>query len=142
MNRAKEIDWWYWLITDCLLVVYLFDWPLTWQWGIWPVVALTCIQAVHYLARDKRLAAFTVQVRLAYLFLLIAGTYPPLGFIHWVQLIGTTAFVTDNYCPLARIMVLMPWNRNGPLTLERVWHTFVAPPVSGSFLQVSKKAQP
>lgn len=131
MNRLKEMDWWYWLVTDCLLIAGLAGW----HWGVLLVIGLTMIQTVHYFVRERRIAAFPVQVRLGYLLLLVLGMYPPLGFIHWIQLAGTTAVVTVGYCPLARIMVLMPWNRSRPLTPALVWNTIISPPVTGSILE-------
>jgi len=58
----------------------------------------------------------------------------PLGFLHWIQLAGTTAMVLVDYCPGARLVSLMPWNRRVPLTLGLVVRTFVRPPVRGSIL--------
>ena len=133
MSRFREADWWYWLGTDGLLIGSLAGW----RWGVWPVIGLTVIQAVHYLYRERRIAAFTVQVRLGYLLLLVLGTISPLGFIHWVQLAGTTAVVTVGYCPLARILALMPWNRRRPFTAALVWKTIMSPPVAGSILDVN-----
>jgi hypothetical protein len=136
MKRLREIDWWYWLVTDGLLIGDLAGW----RWGIYPVIALTVIQAMHYVVREGHIAAFPVQVRLGYLLLLVLGIYSPLGFIHWIQLAGTTAVVTVGYCPLARILVLMPWNRSSrPLTAALVWNTLILPPVSGSILDVQSK---
>jgi hypothetical protein len=131
MNRWNEMDWWYWLVTDCLLTGGLAGWP----WGGYPVIAVTIIQVAHYLARERHIAAFPVQVRLAYLLLLVLGMYPVLGLVHWLQFAGTTAVVAVGYCPLARILVLMPWNRRRRLTLALVWHTLVSPPVRGSVLK-------
>ena len=132
MSRWKEMDWWYWLATDGLLIGSVAGW----RWGIYPAVALTVLQAVHYLVRERCIAAFPVQVRLGYLLLLVLGMYPPLGFIHWIQLAGTTAVVTVGYCPLARIMVLMPWNRSRPLSVALAWNTIISSPVAGSILEV------
>jgi hypothetical protein len=132
MNRWKKMDWWYWLATDGLLIGSVAGW----RWGAYPVITLTVIQAVHYLIRERRIAAFPVQVRLGYLLLLVLGMYPPLSFIHWIQLAGTTAVVTVGYCPLARIMVLMPWNRSRPLSVALAWNTLISPPVAGSILGV------
>ena len=101
MNCWKGKDWWYWLVTDCLLIGSLAGW----FWGIYPVIALTVIQTVHYFIRDRYITAFPVQVRLGYLLLLVLGMYPPLGFIHWVQFAGTTAVVTVGYCPLALSLI-------------------------------------
>ena len=139
MNRLKEMDWWYWLVTDCLLLAYLTGWltgwSLEWDWGLQLVMVWVLIHTTHYLVREKHITAFPVQVRLAYLLLLILGAYPPLGFLHWLQFLGTTVSLTDDYCFLARVMALMPWNRQRPLTLERAWNTIVAPPVSESILE-------
>lgn len=130
MKRLREMDWWYWLATDALLIGCLAGW----RWGVVPVIGLTLVQALHYFGRERRIAAFPVQVRLGYLLLLVLGTWPYLGFIHWIQLAGTTAVVTVGYCPLARILALMPWNRNTPLTLALVWEIITLPPVAGSIL--------
>jgi hypothetical protein len=133
MNRLKEMDWWYWLVTDGLLIGSLAGW----RWEAYPVIALTVIQAAHYLHRERRIMAFPVQVRLGYLLLLVLGTIAPLGFIHWIQLAGTTAVVTVGYCPLARILALMPWNRRRPLSAALVWNTIISSPVAGSILDVN-----
>jgi hypothetical protein len=126
------MDWWYWLVTDGLLIGHLAGW----HWGAWPVIALTVVQVAHYRVRERRVTSFPVQVRLGYLLLLVLGTMPYLGFIHWIQLAGTTAVVTVGYCPLARMLALMPWNRSRPLTAAQVWDIIVAPPVAGSILDV------
>jgi len=137
MNCWKEMDWWYWLVTDGLLIGSLAGWP----WDIYPAIALTSIQTVHYLVRERRIAAFPVQVRLSYLLLLVLGMYPPLGFIHWIQLAGTTAVVMVGYCPLARIMVLMSWNRRRQFAAELIWNTIISPPVAGSVMDVRAEKQ-
>ena len=48
--------------------------------------------------------------------MLLAGLWPPLSFLHWIQLIGTTARVTTGYCLLARLLSLLPWNRSEKLS--------------------------
>jgi hypothetical protein len=92
-------------------------------------------QAAHFLLREGRPSAFPVQVRVGYLGLLLAGQWDPLYFVYWVQLVGTTAMVAFDYCPLARALSLMPWNRQQPLSARLVLRTFLAPPVKGSILQ-------
>jgi hypothetical protein len=129
--RDRDLGWWYWLVTDALLVGGLAGWPA----GFAPVIALSTVQAGHYLHREGRLAAFPVQVRLGYLGLLLAGLWDPLHFVYWVQLAGTTAMVVFDYCPLARFLSLMPWNRRERFSARLVLRTFLAPPVRGSVLQ-------
>jgi hypothetical protein len=102
--------------------------------AILAAIALTAVQLVHFAARERALAAFPVQVRAAYLALLAAGLFPPLAFIHWVQLVGTWLMVLVGYCPLARALSLLPWNRRQPLSAALVRRTFLSPPVRGSIV--------
>ena len=141
MNRLKEKDWWFWFVTDCLLFNHLAEWPVDIFLSIAPVIGFTAVHAVYYMARDKRIASFPLQVRLAYILLLIMGSWRPLEFIHWIQLFGTTALLVYDYCLLARIMTLMPWNRNRPFSIELAWNTFITKPVAGSFLQTAQGKQ-
>lgn len=131
MKRFRQIGYWYWLAIDILLAVGLF--------GIAPEALLVAIglgtfQSIHYLIRHGRLSAFPVQVRVAYLGLLVLGQFGPLVIFNWIQLIGTTALLVFDYCPLARMLSLMPWNRTRPFSWRLMWWTVVARPVSGSFL--------
>lgn len=132
MNIIRDMEWWYWLVTDALLLGSLAGW----RWGAWPVMLLTGVQVVHYLVRERRVMAFPVQVRLGYLLLVVLGTVPSLGVIHWLLFAGTTARVTTQYCLLARCMALMPWNRSKPLSATLVWKIITLPPVAGSILDV------
>jgi hypothetical protein len=67
-----------------------------------------------------------VQVRVAYLAMLLAGLREPLQWIHWLQLAGTTARVGAGYCFMARTLSLAPWNRWQPLTRELVRRTYLS----------------
>ena len=132
MTRSlfNDIKWWYWLATAILLVGAVAGVSA----AILAAIALTAVQLIHFATRERALAAFPVQVRAAYLALLVAGLYPPLGFIHWVQLVGTWAMVLVGYCPLARALSLLPWNRRQPLSADLVRRTFLSPPVRGSIV--------
>jgi hypothetical protein len=52
-----------------------------------------------------------------------------------VQLVGTWAMVLVGYCPLARALSLLPWNRRQPLSADLVRRTFLSPPVRGSIVE-------
>jgi hypothetical protein len=131
MGHVGTIAWWYWLVTGVLLAGALAGCPL----GFAPPVALTLVHTLHFLAREGSVKAFPVQVRIGYLLWMVAGLWTPLGFFHWVQLAGTTAAVVVDYCPMARLVSLLPWNRRLPLTLPLVVGTFLRPPVRGSILE-------
>jgi hypothetical protein len=133
--RFPDTAWWYW----AALVVLLAAVP------IWPAAgpaaaAVGVVQAAHFYVREERIEALPVQVRLTFLALLLAGFSPPLAWLHWLMLAGTTARVAFDYCLLARTLALMPWNRTRPLTLPLVRVAYFTPPVAGSILAVLARA--
>lgn len=128
MSR-KRIVWTYWFVTAILLTLWL---AAGWTAAIDAVVALTAIQVAHFLFLEKRIEAFPVQVRIAYLLIAVAGYWWPLFFLHWIQFAGTWAFVTVGYCPLARMMMLLPWNREWDLGWRSIWVLITTPPADGS----------
>ena len=138
-SRLNDVKWWYWLATAVLLAAYL---AAGLRATIFAAIALTAVQLVHFAARERELAAFPVQVRAAYVGLLMLGLYPPLVFIHWIQLVGTWAMVLVGYCPLARMLSLLPWNRRQPLSAALVRRTFLSPPVRGSIVDAINQPQP
>lgn len=128
--RVRSLRWWYWLATALLLAAALLGWPA----GLPVTMGFVAVQAAYYVAREGALHAFPAQTRVAFLGLLAAGTWPPLAFLHWLQLAGTCASVAFDYCLLARAVSLLPWNRTGPFGLRRAWRTFASPPLRGSAL--------
>lgn len=128
---TSDLGWWYWLATVVVLAEGLLGWPL----GFMPVIALGVLQSAHFLVREQSARALSVQVRVTYLGLLLTGLWAPLGFIHWLLLAGTIVIVLFDYCALARVLSLLPWNRHEALNLRLVARTFLTPPVKGSILQ-------
>lgn len=132
MRFDSGVGWWYWLATMPLLIAGVSGRA----WGILPAMALCLVQAAHFAWREGGLTAFPIQVRAAYLLLLGIGLWAPMQWLHWVQLVGTSARVAVGYCLLARIMSLMPWNRFEPWSRDLIWRTFLtlheARPCSGA----------
>lgn len=128
--NTRSLRWWYWFATACLLGVALAGWAP----GLALLIGFVAGQLAHFLVRERSWRAFPVQTRIAYLALLAAGTWPPFGVLHWLQLAGTVCSVAFDYCPLARALSLLPWNRRRPLTIETIWRTFASGPVKGSVL--------
>ncbi|MDH5649307.1 MAG: hypothetical protein OEY67_06590 [Gammaproteobacteria bacterium] len=126
----KNSIWWYWLATIPLLAMGVAGQVE----AIYLAMVLTVIQFVHYRIADEKIS-FRVQVRAYYLGLLVMGLWAPLFWIHWVQLIGTTAMVLFGYCTLARLSSLLPWNRTAVLNWDLVKRTFFSAPVRGNILQ-------
>jgi hypothetical protein len=77
------------------------------------VVVFSAAHALLFLVLFAfRLEPFPVQVRIAYFLWVLVGTYVPhmtiLMYITTVGLLGNLFF---RYCPLARMIHLLPWNR-------------------------------
>jgi len=126
-----NLIWVYWVITDLLLIVGVLIEP---QALIWAII-FNVIQVIHFYWLTPKILNFAVQVRLAYLLLLLLAMYPPLYFIFYLQIIGTTAMIVFNYCFLARFMSLMPWNKSQAYSIESFINTFFSKPVDGSVQQ-------
>lgn len=126
----KKLSWWFWLVTIPMLGAGLAGNPA----GYRAAMGLSLFQLGWYMLADKSLTSFTVQVRAAYLMLLVICYFEPLRFIYWLPFCGTTAMVLVSYCPMARFLSLMPWNRTEPLTAALIRKTFLSPPVYGSIL--------
>ncbi|ALA56895.1 hypothetical protein [Nitrospira moscoviensis] len=138
MKRMQDLGWWYWLATVSLLGGGLFGWP----WGLCLAMALTIVQIGHVFWITGDVTAFALQVRAAYLAMLVAGLWGPLKWLHWMQLIGTIARVAAGYCFLARSLSLAPWNRRYPLSWDLVKRTYFAaaaavPPCGAVFRRMS-----
>ena len=131
MFEYKDIGWWYWLLTVCLLTAGIAGWPP----GFYATIGLTVFQLFHYLVREKSIGAFPVQVRTGYLLLLVIALPEPLNWIFWIPMIGTWAQVIFGYCTMARFVSLMPWNSADPFSLKLMLNTFLTKPVRGNILQ-------
>ena len=123
--RHFGLTWWLWALTGAAVAASLAGWGP----GLPAALALTALQAGHQAARTRSVHSFPVQVRAAYFLILLVGTWPPLRALHPLQLAGTVALIVFDYCPLARMLSLLPWNRRRPFTLSLLLTTFLSPPV-------------
>jgi hypothetical protein len=131
MLDYRSIAWWYWLATAGLLTAGAFGWSI----GVLLAIGLVVVQALHFTVRDRSAASFPVQVRLAYLLVLLSLLPPPLRRFYWLPVFGTWALVLFGYCTMARMLSLMPWNRTQPFSLGLLKRAFLSAPVRGSILQ-------
>lgn len=131
MIEYRDIGWWYWLVTACLLT-----WGVSGNLaGFTLAIGLTVIQLIHYVFREQSIRAFPVQVRFWYLVLLLVALPQPLQLIYWIPTVGTWAQVIFGYCAMARLVSLFPWNREEKFSISLVGKTFISRPVRGSVQQ-------
>ncbi len=138
MIDYKDVGWRYWFLTVLLLTAGVLGNPIAFQIAI----GLTVVHLVHFVLRNGSVTAFPVQVRAAYLLLLVVAYAEPLRLLYWIPTIGTWALVSVGYCTMARVVSLLPWNRDEPLSLALVKRTFLSRPVRGSLMQTPLGSQP
>ena len=89
------------------------------------------VAVVDLALRGGDIEALGVQIRLFYTLLLVLGLAPGMGWIHVIQLLGTSIRVSIGYCGMERMLRLMPWNRVEALTFRRAWQILTARPRGG-----------
>jgi hypothetical protein len=125
-----RLVWWLWFVTWAGLVAGLAD--ARWYRA---VVLFSIAHAALFLVLTRfRVAAFPNQVRIAYVMWVALGIYMPGGIVlMWITTVGLATNLFWGYCPLARLLYLLPWNREAPLTGSLVARVFTTPPVEGRF---------
>ena len=128
----RGFAWWYWLLAATGLGLGVAGWSPGYGFAI----GVTLVHGIHYLSRGHAPMSLPLQVRVAYLGFLFLGLWLPLSLLHWLQLAGTSALLAFDYCPLARALALMPWNRRMPLSAALIRRVFLTLPVRGSVLRL------
>jgi len=131
MIDYKELSWWYWFVTACLLAAGVAGYQI----GFFLAVGLTVFQLIHFTIREHSISAFPVQVRFWYLILLLVALPEPLQIVYWVPTVGTWAQVIFGYCAMARCVSLLPWNRDERFSAGLLKKTFLTRPVRGNIVQ-------
>jgi len=116
--------WWAWTVTAILLTLGLVGYPAAFVFAM----VLTGIQVVLVLFRERKFSAFPVQLRVAYLGLLCLSFIPQMRWLYWLPMLGTFALVILGYCLLARVLSLLPWNRDEPISSDLLLRTFLSRP--------------
>jgi hypothetical protein len=129
-RRRKALIWSLWFIVWVCLVAGLFN-----RNFFEYVVVLSAIHLVLFLMLFRfSFTPFPVQVRVAYLIWVAVGTYVPhMEFLMYITLLGLATNLFLGYCPLARMMYLMPWNNDEKFSLAFVGKVFFSPPMAGKF---------
>lgn len=129
----QDLDWWYWLATIPFLTVGVMGET----YGLLFVAIIIIVQIIHFYIQEKFQLSFPIQVRLGFLIWFTLGLLPYMHWMIWVQLAGTSISVLFDYCAMARLITLAPWNRTRPLTPWMIVKTFFSRPVKGSLLQAT-----
>lgn len=117
-----------WQLTALALVADLAGWPQGLAWAI----ALTALHTLASGVLQRSATNLAMQVRVLYLAMLLVGMLPAMRWMHVVQCAGLVVRLVWDYCLAARLLTLLPWNRDVPLTRALAWWVFTAPPAPGA----------
>ena len=90
--------WWAWTLTAILLTIGLLGQPVAFV----AAMVVTVVQCMVMVVREKSVLAFAVQLRIAYLLLLMICFVPEMQWLYWLPTVGTFALVIFGYCLMAR----------------------------------------
>jgi len=116
--------WWAWSLTTALLIAGFFGYAH----ALTGAAVVTALHGLIVLVRERSAKTYPVQLRTAYLLLLLICYLPYTSWLYWLMLIGTLALSVFGYCFLTRTLSLMPWNSREAYTLDRFWRTFFSAP--------------
>ena len=105
-------------------------------------LAVALYQAVKGLAGDTTPKHFRAQVQFVYVGVMALSFVPALGFLAWIQMLGTVLLVVTGYCPLARAMVLFPGNRRVGLSWDLVRRVVYFPVTRGFIIEELEPCRP
>ena len=95
-------------------------------------LSLAILQALGWLLVYRSIRHFPTQLRIAYALWMAAGLVPHLFVLYLILTVGTAARALTGYCAMARLLLLLPWNRSVPLTWRRMRIIAFHPPIRGS----------
>ena len=107
----KSLAWWYWFVTLVAMIAGLAGVIE----GFYAVILVSVVQFVHFTV-SRGFAAFPTQVRFVYGLFTIIALFDPTRLFYWALLIGTVMVTLFDRCIIARVLILMPWNKGVKLT--------------------------
>jgi len=137
-HNRKRLLWCLWFVTWVGLLAGLFD-RVFYEY----VVIFSAAHAllVLFLLRFQ-VALFPAQVRVAYFAWVAVGTYIPyMTILMYITTVGLATNLFVGYCPLARMLYLLPWNREEPFSFGLIVRVFFSATVAGQFKPRPSTAQ-
>jgi hypothetical protein len=114
-TNSADVRWWFWAITLIFIVAAIAGWTP----GYYAVIAISGMQVLFFLAQEKSLSAFPVQIRVVYLAFTLFGLWPEVRlYVFALLLLGTVMVTFFGRCAIALMLKQMPWNRGRELRLN------------------------
>lgn len=130
MLDIKDHGWWYWLASTLCLWLAVTTTPAAYEWAL--VIAV--VQLIHFTLAEGGIHRFPAQIRLGYFSFLLLAMPEGFEWLLWVPAIGTLLRVVFGYCIMARMLMMLPFNRHVALSWKFVKEAFFTPPIRGNIM--------
>ena len=104
--NVKSVEWWFWALTLVCMIIGLAGRIE----GFYGVIAISSAQLFYFWGKHS-FTAFPTQVRLVYGVFTIIALFDPTRVFYWALLVGTVMVTFFDRCFIARVLVIMPWNK-------------------------------
>ena len=105
--NATDIRWWFWATTLAFIVAAVAGWTP----GYYVVMGISAVQVLFFLAQEKGLSSFPVQIRVVYFALTLFALWSEVRLpIYIILLLGTIMVTFFGRCLIALGLKQMPWN--------------------------------
>ncbi len=115
-------EWWYWALTLVCMVTGLATNYMPGEqmvqlsaYAFYGVILISMIQTIEFIL-SKGAFAFPSQVREVYTAFVIIALFDPTRILYWMLLVGTFMVTFFGRCIIARVLVMMSWNKGVQLT--------------------------
>ena len=120
--NPQSREWWYWALTlICMITGLAANYMAGEQmaqlsaYGFYGVIAISVVQTIDFIF-SKGVFAFPSQVREVYTAFVIIALFDPTRIFYWLLLVGTIMVTLFGRCTIARVLIMMPWNKGVKLT--------------------------
>jgi hypothetical protein len=113
--NARDIRWWFWLVTLVFIIAALAGWSPAY----YVVIAISAVQVIFFLVQEKSLSAYPVQIRIVYFVWTLFGLWPGGRlFFYILLLLGTIMVTFFGRCVIGLGLKFMPWNKTRAIKLN------------------------
>jgi hypothetical protein len=107
--ELQDPFWWFWAITLVFILAAIAGWTP----GYYVVIALSALQVIVFLARERSVSAFPTQIRIVYFAWTLTGLWPAVRLPFYILLLlGTVMVVFFGRCSITMLLKHMPWNHD------------------------------
>jgi hypothetical protein len=101
--------WWFWAVTLAFIAAAVAGWTP----GYYIVMALSALQVVIFLLRERSISAFPTQIRIVYFAASLLGLWLAIRLPFYILMLLATAMVVFfGRCSIALVLKHMPWNHD------------------------------